>query len=155
MARAMASAGGSLMRARRSSTSGRMSLRSEPRPWWPVGLERPSWWYRGDAADGPPSGRPSSAGFRDIPGENELSRPEVRPVNGEERDCVDEEEDESRDDDCRRKLSDEHQHDWSEPDDRGEGDGPRPQLTPQDSDARPERDDRRIAAQARVTRGVE
>src|SRR5712691_13532756 len=156
MARATGSAGGSPLPARRSSTSVRTSLRSSPWRLWPFALEPPSWWSRGDAADGLPSGRSRSrVPPLDHRSQTELPRPEVRPVDRQERDRVDEEQDEPRDDGRRRQLSDEDQHDRSEPDDRGERDGPGPQLTPQDSDARPECDDRRVAAQERVTGGVE
>src|SRR5438445_9939826 len=99
MARVTASAGGSLMRARRSTTSGQTSLRSELLPSWPAGSEPPSWSFPGDAADGPPSLGSSSPCLPEITAaRNELPRLEVRPVNCKERDRIDEEQDESRDD---------------------------------------------------------
>src|SRR5437867_6574181 len=79
------------------------------------------------------------------------ARFEVRPMNREERDGVQDEEGESRGDARWRQLNGEHQHDRSESDDGREGNGPRPQLASQDSDSRPERNDGGVPAQERIS----
>src|SRR5207249_4078461 len=79
------------------------------------------------------------------------TRFEVRPMNREERDGVQDEEGESRGDARWRQLNREHQHDRSESNDGREGNGPRPQLASQDSDSRPERNDGGVPAQERVS----
>src|SRR5437879_8415973 len=78
-----------------------------------------------------------------------LPRPEVRPLNRQERQDIRREEDESRGD-RRGGEGREDQDNRSEPHDRREADGPRPQLTSEDPEARRESDDRGVPAEERM-----
>src|SRR5207302_1252657 len=84
-----------------------------------------------------------------------LSRFEIRSVKHEQTNGVGDEDHESRGDDARRNECNQ-QDDRPEPDDARERDGPGPEMPSEDTNARPERDDGREAAQESVARrGIE